>query len=164
MLDIVLHFETVSRSEALLRVALAFFFGFCLGYDRVQKNKPVDYRVYMIVATMTCLLAIMGSELYHSLRMRDPQLEFDILRIVEGVLTGIGFLGAGAIIKSRDNKEIIGTATGASIWGAGSVGLMIGFGLYGLAVLGFGVLLTILVLFGFLKKPLCNSTDVNDDG
>ena len=114
----------------------------------------------MIVATMTCLLAMMGSELYVS-RAQGTNLEFDLFRIIEGVLTGIGFLGAGAIIKSSDQKEIIGTATGASIWGAGSVGLMIGFGLYGLAVLGFGVLIIILVIFGSLKKPLFDHTDVN---
>lgn len=157
-----LELQTMSWAEAVLRVLLALFFGFCLGYDRVQKNKPVDFRVYMIVATMTCLLAMMGDELFALRGSNGENIEFDLFRIVEGVLTGIGFLGAGAIIKSNDNNEIIGTATGASIWGAGSVGLMIGFGLYGLAILGFLVLLVILVVFGFLKKPLFNRTDIND--
>jgi putative Mg2+ transporter-C (MgtC) family protein len=155
-------FQTLSWPEAIFRVALALLFGFCLGYDRGQKNKPVDYRVFMIVATISCLLALMGEELMETYRINGGDVEFGILRIVDGVLTGIGFLGAGAIIKSSNN-EIIGTATGASIWGSGSVGLMIGFGQYGLAILGFGVLVMILVLFGFLKKTLFNQSDVNDE-
>lgn len=154
-------FHTLSWPEAIFRVALSMTFGFCLGYDRGQKNKPVDYRVFMIVATISCLLALMGEELVHFYQESGGDTEFGLLRIVEGVLTGIGFLGAGAIIKTRDSHEIIGTATGASIWGAGSVGLMIGFGLYGLAILGFGVLVMILVVFGLLKKPLFNQSDVN---
>lgn len=161
-MDTMFFFQTLSWTEACFRVLLALLFGFCLGYDRLQKNKPVDFRVYMIVATMTCLVAIMGSELF-ALRGADgTNLEFDLLRIIEGVLTGIGFLGAGAIIKSNESKVIIGTATGASIWGAGSVGLMIGFGLYGLAILGFAVLLTILVLFGFLIKTEKNPSGIKE--
>ncbi len=156
-------FHTLSWPEAIFRVTLAMVFGFCLGYDRGHKNKPVDYRVFMIVATISCLLALMGEELLHFYKQNGGDIEFGLLRIVEGVLTGIGFLGAGAIIKTRNGNETIGTATGASIWGAGSVGLMIGFGLYGLALLGFGVLVTILVVFGILKKPLFNQSDVNGE-
>lgn len=160
-MDLSLALQTLAWPEAILRVVLALIFGFCIGYDRSQKNKPIDFRVYMIVAATTCLLAIMGEELLAIHEGNSQNIEFSLLRIVQGVLTGIGFLGAGAIIKSQDNQKIIGTATGASIWGAGSIGLMIGFGLYGLAILGFLVLIIILVLFGFLKKPLFNETDVN---
>lgn len=151
--------QTLAWQDALLRVVLALLFGFLLGYDRGQKNKPVDFRVYMIVGATSCLLAIMGQELVSLYGDSNQNIEFGPFRIVQGVLTGIGFLGAGAIIKSRDKQEIIGTATGASIWGSGSIGLMIGFGLYGLALLGFSALLVILVVFGFLRKPLFNNSD-----
>ena len=152
---------TLSWVDAFLRVSIALAFGFLLGYDRSQKNKTVDYRVYMIVASTTCLLAIMGEEMMAQHNLNGGNGEFGLFRIVQGVLTGIGFLGAGAIIKMRDDQKIIGTTTGASIWGAGSMGLMIGFGLYGLAILGFAVLGVILIIFGFLKKPLFDETDIN---
>lgn len=152
---------TLSWADAFLRVAIALAFGFLLGYDRSQKNKTVDYRVYMIVASTTCLLAIMGEEMIAQHNGSQENVQLGLFRIVQGVLTGIGFLGAGAIIKMRDDQKIIGTTTGASIWGAGSMGLMIGFGLYGLAILGFAVLGTILIVFGFLKKPLFDETDKN---
>lgn len=160
-MDISFALQTLPWPDAILRVTLALVFGFCLGYDRDQKNKPVDFRVYMIVAATTCLLAIMGEELLEMHKNSSDNVELGLMRIVQGVLTGIGFLGAGAIIKSQGKEEIIGTATGASIWGAGSIGLMVGFGLYGLAILGFTMLIVILVLFGFLKKPLFNETDKN---
>jgi putative Mg2+ transporter-C (MgtC) family protein len=154
-----LSLQALHWPEALIRVGIALMFGFCLGYDRDQKSKPVDYRVYMIVAVTTCLLAIMGLELLERHDVEAKNVEFGLLRIVQGVVTGIGFLGAGAIIKSQDKQETIGTATGASIWGAGSMGLMLGFGFYGLALLGFIILAIILVIFGYFKQPLFEEND-----
>ncbi len=73
----------------------------------------------------------------------------DLGKIIAGVLTGIGFLGAGAIIKV-EKTQIVGTATGASIWAAGGIGLCLGFGMYGLALIGFLAVVCILVLGGIL--------------
>jgi putative Mg2+ transporter-C (MgtC) family protein len=158
-MDISLGFLNLTWLEAIFRVSFALLFGFCIGYERNCKNKPVDYRVYMVVAATTCLLAMMGEELSMIHNGDAENIELGMWRIIQGVLTGIGFLGAGAIIKIKDEQEIIGTTTGASIWGAGAIGLMIGFGLYALAILGFGVLGIILVVFGFLKKPLFDDND-----
>src|SRR5690606_28071755 len=144
-----LSLDTLAWHDAMLRVALALFFGFCIGYDRGSKHKPVDFRVYMIVAATTCLLAIMGEEVTYAHRNAGNHVEFGLFQLVQGVLTGIGFLGAGAIIRNG-RAQVIGTATGASIWAAGAMGLMLGFGLYGLAALGFCVLVVTLVLFGLL--------------
>ena len=144
-------FDTLTWGELILRVVGAMLFGFIIGYDREKKNKPVDYRVYMIVAMTTCLLAIMGLEINTDLANENNDAQFGILRIVQGVLTGIGFLGGGAILKSSDDKEVIGMATGASIWGAGSFGMMLGFGFYSLALVGFAALLFILAIVGKFK-------------
>ena len=158
-MDFTLDLQSLGWLDALFRVMLAMLFGFCLGYDRSIKNKPIDFRVYMIVATTTCLLAIMGNELYFIYQGSSNLLEMDILRLVEGVLVGIGFLGAGAIIKG-EGQNILGSATGASIWSAGAMGLMLGFGLYGLAILGFLVLAVTLILFGRLRGPLFHESEV----
>ncbi len=154
MMNELLQLHNLDWIDAIARLILALIFGFVLGYDRNSKNKTVDFRVYMIVASTTCLLAIMGQELTTIYDENSESVELGLLRIVQGVLTGIGFLGAGAIVKSADGSMIVGTATGASIWGAGSMGLMLGFGMYGLALLGFFVLIFILVFCGMLKKPL----------
>ncbi|WP_424983984.1 MgtC/SapB family protein [Maritalea sp. S77] len=156
----ILDLQTLAWTEAAVRVALALLFGFCVGLDRNLKNKPIDFRVFMIVAATTCLLAIMGQEIVAYYAGSNPNLKLGLLRIVEGVLTGIGFLGAGAIIKSSgDEPRIIGTATGASIWSSGAIGMMLGFGFYGLALLGFAMLVIILVLFGVLREPIFDQND-----
>ncbi len=134
--------------EVIFRVLLAAMFGFVLGYDRDSKDKPIDFRAYMIVCTTTCLLAIMAVELQED--FADEAKEFislDFGKIISGVLTGIGFLGAGAIMK-RENDNIVGTATGASIWAAGAMGLILGFGLYGLAFVAFFTIALILIVGG----------------
>lgn len=163
MPDIDFGFEMFSWGDAVLRVAIASAFGFCLGFDRGSKNKPVDFRVYMIVAMTSCLVAMMGQELYAHYRMHDGIMRYDLSRVIQGVLVGIGFLGAGAIVHRSDSVDVIGTATGASIWSAGAIGLMLGFGMYGLALLAFVTLAVILVLFGKLRKPLFKQEEVYDE-
>ena len=156
--DTSFHLISISWPDAILRVALALLFGFCLGYDRVQKNKPVDFRVYMVVTATTCLLAIMGLELVGHYDHSDENVNIGLLRIVQGVLTGIGFLGAGAIIQPSDSdNRIIGSTTGASIWGSGAMGLMLGFGMYGLALLGFAMLAIVLIVFGKWKNKILDT-------
>jgi putative Mg2+ transporter-C (MgtC) family protein len=74
------------------------------------------------------------------------------MQVISGVLTGIGFLGAGAIIRSRDSAQVIGTATGASIWASGGMGLALGFGFYMLALISFVTIFSVLFLFGLVMQ------------
>lgn len=132
-----LALESLSYGELVIRLLLAAIIGFVLGYDRKQKNKPLGYQAFSIICIITCLIAIMGSELYaHYTDADNGILHLDLSRIIAGTLTGIGFLGAGAIMK-RDDDKVVGTTTGASVWSSGALGLMVGFGFYNLAILGF---------------------------
>lgn len=155
----ILELQTVSWAGVFLRVGLACFFGFLLGLDRSVKKKPVDFRVFMIVAATACLVALMGQELLASYHQENVRFFFDLTRVIEGVLVGIGFLGAGVIIKHGESEKVRGTATGASIWSAGAIGLMLGFGFYGLAGVGFIVLAVILVIFGFFRESLLHEEE-----
>lgn len=162
-MDELFTLQTMEWRDAMLRVGLAFAFGLVFGFERRRKNKPVDYRVYMIVGVMTCLLAIMSREIYEFYAEHNMAGGMDMMRVIEGVLVGIGFLGTGAIIKESGHPGIIGMATGASIWASGIIGLMLGFGFYGLAGLGFVMIALILVLFGLLRKPLFDTSDTIED-
>lgn len=143
------NMDIVSPEETLIRVGCAIVFGFILGFERGRKNKPMDFRAYMIVAAASCIIAIMGQELSTDYAGDNAVVTLDLGKIIAGVLTGIGFLGAGAIIKV-EKTQIVGTATGASIWAAGGIGLCLGFGMYGLALVGFLAVVCILVLGGIL--------------
>ena len=105
----------------------------------------------------------MAQEVYAEIPKRDDALQLDLFRVVDGVLVGIGFLGAGAIITRNQGHEVIGTATGASIWASGVIGLLLGFGLYWLAVFGFLILAIILIVFGYLRQPLFHEKEKYDN-
>jgi len=101
----------------------------------------------MIVAMTSCIIAILGQELGAELALSDNAANLDLGKIISGTLTGIGFLGAGAIMR-LDNDRVVGTATGASIWAAGGIGLTLGFGYYVLAFTAFIVVAIILIIGG----------------
>ena len=148
----------ITWPELALRVGLAALFGLIIGYDRDSKNKPIDFRAYMIVAMTTCIVAIMGQELYADFNTADKVVSVDLAKIIAGVLTGIGFLGAGAIIK-RENDQVVGTATGASIWASGGIGLTLGFGMYLLAIAEFMAVSLILVIGGYFIPHIQGEKD-----
>lgn len=160
-MDLSKYFEltTTSYQEIFVRVALACVFGFVLGFNRAKEGKPLGYRVYIIVCVTTCLLALMAVEMKTFLA--EDLVTLDIGKIISGVLTGIGFLGAGAIMK-KDDDQILGTTTGACIWGAGGLGLLVGFGYYPLALIGFAVLAFTMIFLNdvlgvFVKKDHLDS-------
>ena len=155
----IFHLNVISFSEAAIRIALACLFGFVLGWERDAKNKPIDMQAYMIVSLTTCIVAIMGQELALEFSKNDGVVSLDLGKIIAGVLTGIGFLGAGALMK-KGNDKLVGTATGASIWAAGAMGMCLGFGFYGLAIIAF-ILTTIILYCG---KKIMQHMPKEEDG
>lgn len=157
-LSSIFNLNSLDWTESLFRMLLAIFFGFLIGIDRYTKNKPIEFRAYMIVSLTTCIVAIMGQELYANYSNAENVISLDLSKIIAGTLTGLGFLGAGAIIKIED-KQIIGSATGASIWASGIIGLAIGFGFYGLAFFALVSVMLILVVGGLSMKYFEGKTD-----
>ena len=143
----------LSWPEAVLRMLLAASLAALLGIERDSKKKPIGFRAFAIIAMASCVLAILSQELYADFAEADNVISLDLSKIIAGVLTGIGFLGAGAIIKQNDGV-VIGTATGASIRASGILGLTIGFGFYGLALAMFLMIGVILVAGSFLAGVL----------
>jgi putative Mg2+ transporter-C (MgtC) family protein len=139
--------------ETLLRMCLATVLAMLLGIERDTKKKPIDFRAFGIIALASCVLAMLAQELYADFSAADNVVSLDLAKIIAGVLTGIGFLGAGAIIK-QDDGAVVGTATGASIWASGALGLSIGFGFYGMALAMFVLMALILLGGGWLSHLL----------
>ncbi len=152
-----LHFVTLG--EALVRMVLAAGLAMVLGLERYRKNKPIDHRAFAIISLASCVLAMMSQELYADFAAAENVVSMDLAKIVAGVLSGIGFLGAGAIIKQGDG-DVIGSATGASIWASGALGLTIGFGFYVLGLLMFAFVAAILIGGNYLAR-LTASRDRN---
>jgi len=132
--------------EALLRLVLAAVAGAFVGLDREIRHKPAGLRTNAIVATGAAMFTIVGILAFGE---GDPG-----SRVAAQIVTGVGFLGAGAIIQQRAGVE--GLTTAAGIWGAAAVGMAFGAGLY---ILGLGgaillmILLTVIgVVEGYLKQ------------
>jgi len=119
-------------TEILIRLILAVVIGGLIGWEREVVHKPAGIRTHMLV----CL----GSALFALVTLQTIPEETG--RIISGVATGIGFLGAGTIFKARDSVH--GLTTAASIWVVAAVGLAVGIGQYFLtAVAG---ILTLIIL------------------
>jgi putative Mg2+ transporter-C (MgtC) family protein len=125
--------------EVLLRVALAAVLGAVVGYDRERQDKPAGLRTHMLVSTGSALFV--GSAALILLEGSGTD-NLDVLRVTAAIATGIGFLGAGAIM--RHGSEVVGLTTAAGIWVTAGIGSVVGLGQYWLA-LG-ATLVTVLVI------------------
>lgn len=123
-------------AEVAVRLFLAMLFGAVIGWEREVHDKPAGLRTHMLVSLGAASFMLLASELTLEAFSRD-QVRLDPTRVVEGVVTGIGFLGAGTIIQA--GGDVRGLTTAAAIWVVGSVGLACGGGYYllaGLVVVG----------------------------
>jgi putative Mg2+ transporter-C (MgtC) family protein len=123
--------------EILLRLILAFFSGGFIGLQREQVHKPAGMRTHMLVCIGSALFVLVALE----------SLPTESARIIAGIATGVGFLGAGTIFRSRN--EVHGLTTAASIWVVAALGLAIGMGFYLMSVTS---LILILIVLQFNKS------------
>jgi putative Mg2+ transporter-C (MgtC) family protein len=116
----------------------AAILGGILGYEREHKGKSAGMRTHMLVA--------IGAALFVLVPQQSGASEADITRVIQGLATGIGFLGAGTIIKNGSNEEIVGLTTAAGIWLTAAIGIAAGMGRESTAVLSTVLALVILTL------------------
>jgi putative Mg2+ transporter-C (MgtC) family protein len=139
--------------EIALRLCLALLFSIGVGYERETADKPAGLRTHMLVALASCAFTIISLEMVASLETELTNVAADPVRVIEAIVTGVAFLGAGAIIQSRGN--VVGITTGASIWLAGAIGLACGSGYYVVAALILVLaLITLRVLGAFERRVL----------
>ena len=110
-----------------LRLALAMVLGGVVGFQREWAGKPAGVRTHMLVA--------LGAAVFVIGPMEFSMLSGDLSRVIQGLVTGIGFIGAGAILKREEKGEIEGLTTAAGIWMTAAMGLAVGLGRFGLALI-----------------------------
>jgi uncharacterized membrane protein YhiD involved in acid resistance len=136
----------IVSSEIALRLFVAAAYGGIIGIEREWRNKAAGLRTNMLICLGSCLLMILsltvvqGYEKY----MADPT------RIAAQIVTGIGFLGAGAIIRAK--FTVTGITTAASIWLTSGIGMAVGAGNYFIASVSLLITLIVLQLFSPLEK------------
>lgn len=143
--------------QQLLRLSAATFMGGILGIDRDLHRKPAGLRVLSMVAMGAAAVTLMSMSYAHEFNpgVETASAQHDaVLRTVQGILSGIGFLGAGVILRGQNRDEIHGMNTAASIWVVAMIGIGCGMGLWRLASATFVVAWCILVIGRRLEAVL----------
>jgi putative Mg2+ transporter-C (MgtC) family protein len=123
--------EPKHMARVLVRLAVAAFLGGSIGFERQMDSKPDGVRTHMLVSLGAALFTLVGTE-----ALGADAKSIDITRIVQGVAAGVGFLGAGTIIKLSDQHEVRGLTSAASIWLTAAVGMAVGAGWLWPAIVG----------------------------
>jgi putative Mg2+ transporter-C (MgtC) family protein len=145
-MDTVTHI--ITEQQTVMRLLIAAFLGALIGLEREHRNQPAGLRTHMILSIGSCLAMCMSIVLAMPFRSLAPN--GDPARLAAQVISGIGFLGAGAIIKFGANIKGLTTAT--SLWTVAIVGLTVGAGHFFSAVTTTLLLLLTLTILGILEK------------
>lgn len=135
--------DTILATEDWVKILLALLVGGIIGMEREFRDKAAGFRTLIFI----CL----GSVLFTILSTRLPG-EKDNSRLAAGIVTGIGFLGAGVIL--RQGGHITGLTTAATIWLTAALGVAIGTGEYSLSLISAGIAVIVLEVFPWLEKSL----------
>lgn len=132
----------ITLTDALIRLSLSFFFGAILGFERQYHDKPAGFSTNTLIclgSTVFAIVSLLSAQYFGG----DPA------RIAAQIVTGVGFLGAGSII--REGNKISGLTTAAGIWVVAAIGMATGYGEFAFA--GFAVI-CVLILQIFLRRAL----------
>ena len=136
-----LQVEQITRVAARMTVALLL--GAAIGWDRERRDADAGLRTHMLVSLGAALFVLVPAE-----SGMDPDA---LSRVIQGIVAGIGFLGAGAVLKVGEEGRIHGLTTAATIWATAAVGMAAGLGREGTAVLATVFILVVLVWLRHLQ-------------
>ena len=131
-------------TRVVVRLTVAIVLGAMLGYERESVGASAGLRTHMLVS--------LGSALFVLIPLQAGMPLMDASRVLQGVTAGVGFLGAGAILKSENEKQVTGLTTAAGVWLTAAIGVAAGMGREGTAVLSAVFALAILSLLKFKSR------------
>jgi putative Mg2+ transporter-C (MgtC) family protein len=134
----------LSETDALVRILVAAALGAALGFEREMRDKPAGLRTHMLVAEGAALFMVGSILLTQEFGHQGGSVSIDTTRIASTIVAGIGFLGGGAILQTKDRVK--GITTAAGIWVAAAIGLLSGAGFFIVAIGGTVIALLTLVL------------------
>ena len=130
----------------IIRLLAAILLGGLIGLQREKVGKPAGLRTHTLVCLGTTVVLLSCSAASMSLEANS--------RVVQGIVTGIGFIGAGSILKLSEEHLIRGLTTSASIWTTAAVGIAVGLGRIGIGLLTAVLTVLILALLGALERKV----------
>lgn len=128
----------LSWLDVVIRVVVAVLIGMGIGVERELANHPAGMKTHALVCLGAAITTMISAEMCYSLmgnEALDASSKVDMSRIASGVVSGIGFIGAGAIIKAKDGSVVTGITTAATVWISGCMGLAIGMGYFRIIII-----------------------------
>ena len=150
-------FETWNAEEALshlICLVVAYLLALPIGWNREREERSAGLRTFPLVSMAACGFVMIAIEVLGATSEQHS-------RILEGLITGIGFVGGGAILKQGDRAR--GTATAASLWATGAMGAAVGYGQLDIAVILSLVTVFTLVALTPLRKVVQEHSEIEDD-
>ncbi|TWG93182.1 putative Mg2+ transporter-C (MgtC) family protein [Luteimonas sp. J16] len=138
--------------EMLLRLLAALFAGALIGYERTYHGRPAGFRTHALVCMASSLLMLVTVYEDQWVRTAGESVRLDPTRMAQGIMTGIGFLGAGVIMK--EGISVRGLTTAASIWITAAIGILAGIGFYFPLVVSVVLTIAVLSLFRLLESRM----------
>jgi len=137
----------------ITRLLVALVVGSVIGLERAFHGRPAGLRTHALVSTASCLLMLLTAYQWELLANAPVEtIRVDPTRMAQGIMTGIGFLGAGVIMKEK--LTVRGLTTAASIWMTAAIGIMVGMGFYSAVLVATLIALIILGLFGWSERVI----------
>lgn len=148
--------DIITNSDIVIRLLVALVLCGLIGMERKHYRKPAGFRTNILVGLGAATLAIMAVGIYSDF---NPGQAVDVGRIIGQVVTGIGFLGAGAIIQSRGSVH--GLTTAATLWVVAAIGMAVGLGYYMLASMATIASLIVLEILGRIEFKITGQQHVD---
>jgi putative Mg2+ transporter-C (MgtC) family protein len=146
--------DVAQATRIVIRLSMAIILGAAIGYERELRGKAAGLRTHMLVS--------LGAAIFILVPLQSHMEVADASRVLQGIIAGVGFLGAGAIIKFNSDGEIKGLTTAASVWVAAAIGIAAGMGLEATAVVSTLAALFILAVVKRVEDSIQVTPDTDE--
>lgn len=133
----------------LLKLSIATLVGLVLGIERKAKHKPLGIKTCIVISVASCLLTIVSIQGALDVHAGEEFIRVDPMRLAAQIISGVGFLGAGVILR-RNNDVISGLTTAAIVWAASGFGIAVGAGYYYEVLIGIILIIISIKMFPYL--------------
>lgn len=146
----------LTDAQIVLRLVLSVFLSGLIGLERQIHRRSAGLRTHILVSLGSCLIMLTSLFVFDIYSGKVP---LDPARIASGVITGIGFLGAGTIIREKENVK--GLTTAASLWLVAAIGLAVGIGFYTASIAATILALVVLFFLRYAEGMMLGKEEVN---
>ncbi len=138
--------------EVIVRLGAAVVAGSIIGLNRDLRGKPAGLRTHSLVTLGAALVTVVAVDIATAGQAGESANAAEIMRAVQGIITGIGFIGGGVILHPDGGRNVRGLTTAASIWVAAALGIACGAGRWVPALAGIGLTLIVLIAGGPVER------------